>query len=87
MARFTNHERPGVGSVRLLDERPNLAAGITEPRECTQVLRIAERQGRPVKHIRLSIVGYLGSGYFVTVKHAVVALTGDNERALARLRR
>jgi hypothetical protein len=31
--------------------------------------------------------GYLGSGYFVTVKHAVVALTGDNERALARLRR
>jgi Trypsin-like peptidase domain len=24
--------------------------------------------------------GYLGSGYFVTVKHAVVALTGDNEQ-------
>ncbi len=24
--------------------------------------------------------GYLDSGYFVTVKHAVVALTGDNER-------
>jgi Trypsin-like peptidase domain len=24
--------------------------------------------------------GYLGRGYFVTVKHAVVALTGDNER-------
>jgi S1-C subfamily serine protease len=24
--------------------------------------------------------GYLGSGYFVTVKHAVVALTGDTER-------
>jgi len=24
--------------------------------------------------------GYLGRGYFVTVKHAVVALTGDEER-------
>ena len=29
--------------------------------------------------------GYLGSGYFVTVKHAVVALTGDNEPGTRRM--
>jgi hypothetical protein len=29
--------------------------------------------------------GYLGSGYFVTVKHAVVALTGDNERGTRKM--
>jgi hypothetical protein len=29
--------------------------------------------------------GYLGSGYFVTVKHAVVALTGDNERGTRKI--
>jgi hypothetical protein len=29
--------------------------------------------------------GYLGGGYFVTVKHAVVALTGDNERGTRKI--
>jgi hypothetical protein len=29
--------------------------------------------------------GYLGSGYFVTVKHAVVALTGDDERGTRKI--
>src|SRR6476660_7907952 len=30
--------------------------------------------------------GYLGGGYFVTVKHAVVALLGDKERPRRRIR-
>jgi hypothetical protein len=29
--------------------------------------------------------GYLGGGYFVTVKHAVVALLGDNERRIHKI--